>query len=85
MNLAREFAEGSQEEAVVAMGESSAQPCQFQPGDFIACVEDSSTLHAPKILLGQVHCVQDNGEVSLLWYKAISANMYKLELDGHRC
>jgi len=84
VNLAREFAEGSHHEAVAATGESSAEPCQFRPGDFVACVQDGSTLKAPKILLGQVHCVEDNREVSLLWYKAISANMYKLELDGQR-
>lgn len=82
VDLARDFAEGSQEEGVVAA--QPVEPCQFQPGDFVACVEDTSTVNAPKILLAQVHCVQENGEVSLLWYKAISANMYKLELDGQQ-
>ena len=48
----------------------------------MACVEEGSTLNAPKVLVGQVCVLRDNGEVGLLWYKAISANMYKLELDG---
>ena len=41
-------------------------------------------MNAPKIPLGQDHCVQTNGNVSLLWYKAISANLYKLQHDGER-
>ena len=50
----------------------------------MTCVEENSTVNVPKILLGQVHCVQENGEVSLLWYKATSASMYKFELDGRQ-
>lgn len=48
----------------------------------MACVEETSAAKGPKICLGQVHGLQRNGEVSLLWYKAVTANLYKLELDG---
>ena len=82
VSLAREFAEGSQEDGGMDGATEQMEPCRFQPGDFVACVEDSSTAKAPKIYLGQVHHPQGNGEVSLLWYKAVSANLYKLELDG---
>lgn len=48
----------------------------------MACVEETNAAKAPKIWLGQVRCLQRNGEVSLLWYKAVSGNLYKLELSG---
>jgi len=76
VNLAREFAEASQQDC-----REQQQPCRFQPGYFVACVEETSAAKAPKIWLGQVRCLQRNREVSLLWYKALSANLYKLELD----
>lgn len=61
------------------------EECAFKPGDFVATVEDGSSLNAPKILLGQVQALPgpgDDGKVLLLWYKAISPNLYKLKLDG---
>ena len=48
----------------------------------MVCVEETNAAKAPKIWLGQVRFLQRNGEVSLLWYKAVSGNLYKLELDG---
>ena len=78
--MAREFAEGSQEDSGTATQPS--EDSHLQPGDFVACMEEKSTVNAPKILLGHVLCVTVNGEVSLLHYKATSANMYKLEQDS---
>ena len=80
MEMAREFAEGSQEDS--GMDTQPSEASHFQPGDFVACVEEKSAMNKPKILLGHVHCVKENGEVSLLHYKATSANMYKVELDS---
>lgn len=65
MEIVREFAEGSQEDG--GMAKQPLEACNFQPGDFAACMEETSTVNATKILLGQFHCVQENGEVSLLW------------------
>lgn len=81
VDMAREFAERSQDD-VGAIATQPAETGQFKPGDFVACVEEKSTVNAPKVLVGQVRVLRDNGEVGLLWYRAISANMYKLELDG---
>ena len=71
--MVREFAEGNQEDGGMAMQPLEAY--NFQPGNFAACVEETSTVNALKIILGQFHCVQENGEVSLVWYKAISTYM----------
>ena len=71
--MVRAFAEGNQEDGGMAM--QPLEACNFQLRNFAACVDETSAVNALKIILGQFHCVQENGEVSLLWYKAISANM----------
>jgi len=82
VDLAREFADEARKR--------KTWPVKSQPSNVSSSQETLSPaaryqhMHAPKILIGQGHCVQENGEVSLLWYKAISANMYKLELDSQQ-
>ena len=53
-----------------------------QPGDFVAVVQEDSTLQSPKLLLGQVNCITGRQRASLIWYKKISKGLYKLELNG---
>jgi hypothetical protein len=50
---------------------------------FVALIEEGSTLGSPKILVGQVHALLPDGRVSLLWYKS-HKNFFKLELDGEQ-
>ena len=58
--------------------------CPYKPSDFVAVVEESSTLKVPKVLIGQVLQCLNNQEVSLLWYKHfVSQNSYALTLDGN--
>ena len=60
-----------------------AQDSQFAPGDFVAAVEQESTLCNPKILVGRVlRFTKPGEEVALLHYKNIKANNYVLAVDG---
>lgn len=63
----------------------SEQPpvTNIKVAQFVALLEEGSTLRSPKILIGQVHSFLDNAKVSLLWYKA-HKNNYKLEIDGEQ-
>ena len=63
----------------------SEQPPEtnIKVAQFVALLEEGSTLRSPKILNGQVHSFLDNAKVSLLWYKA-HKNNYKLEIDGEQ-
>ena len=83
---ARSFAEdrldqGSGDEGQ-SCGAGQRETPRVNPGDFVALVEEGSTLSSPKILLGQVHFMASPSEVSLLWYKRIRHDLYKLNLDG---
>ena len=87
VNLARQYAESELEQPErTSNTDESPVPVEgwgFKPGDFVACLEEGSTLNSPKFNLGQVHCFsKDATEASLLWYKQISANLYKLHLEG---
>ena len=55
---------------------------RVKPGDFVGLVEEGSTLSSPKIFLGQVQFMASPSEVSLLWYKRLRHDLYKLNLDG---
>ena len=63
----------------------SEQPpvTNIKVAQFVALLEEGSTLRSPKILIGQVHSFLDNAKVSLLWYKA-HKNNYQLEIDGEQ-
>ena len=61
----------------------SALSDEFSPGQFVAVVEESSTLKQPKVLIGRVlHADQTGKEVSLLWHKHVKGNLYKPEYQG---
>lgn len=78
---ARSFAEDRLDQ-----GSEHAQPSgageRVKPGDFVGLVEEGSSLSSPKILLGQVQFMASPSEVSLLWYKRLRHDLYKLNLDG---
>ena len=57
----------------------SSDDCPFKHGDFVAVVEEDSWLNCPKVLMGQIHSLGQEGEVSLLWYKNVSNNFYRLQ------
>lgn len=62
---------------------NSTTPSAFKAGDFVAVVEESSTLKSPKVLIGQILHFLDKGEVSLLWYKRCdNSSTYYMVLDG---
>ena len=56
----------------------------IKPGRFVGLVDDSSTYSQPRVWIGQVQSLADK-EASLLWYKKVAANTYKLELTGKDC
>lgn len=61
------------------------QAQEFKPGQFVALVQEGSTLKLPKCLVGRVlfYTDQDNcNEVQLLWYKNVKGSAYKLDFDG---
>ena len=80
--MAREYAEGQLDENSQDSPAEASDDCPFKLGDFVAVVEEGSTLSSPKILIGQLHAFVGRADVSLLWYKNISPNLYKLELSG---
>lgn len=86
VNLAREYAEreldGSDSNGNGGPSQPSPAGCPFKAGKFVGVVEEASTLSQPKILIGQVQSLLASGDVSLLWYKNISGNLYKLQLTG---
>ncbi|XP_073242983.1 uncharacterized protein [Porites lutea] len=84
VNLAREYAEDHLEEEPDNGQPQSFGDCPFKPGDFVAVVEEHSKLNCPKVLIGQIHSLNQQGDVSLLWYKNVSRNLYKLELSGEQ-
>ena len=55
---------------------------RVKPGDFVGLVEEGRTLSSPKIFLGQIQFMASPTEVSLLWYKRLRHDLYKLNLDG---
>ena len=82
---ARSFAEdrldqGSQDDQ--ASGGEQLETPRGKTGDFVGLVEEGSTLSSPKILLGQIQFMSSPSEVSLLWYKRLRHDLYKLNLDG---
>lgn len=83
-NLAREYAEDHLEEEPDNGQPQSFDDCPFKPGDFVAVVEEHSKLNCPKVLIGQIRSLNQQGDVSLLWYKNVSRNLYKLELSGEQ-
>lgn len=84
VNLAREYAEDHLEEEPDNGQPQSFDDCPFKPGDFVAVVEEHSKLNCPKVLIRQFHSLNQQGDVSLLWYKNVSRNLYKLELSGEQ-
>lgn len=56
---------------------------EFTPGQFVAVVEESSTLKEPKFHVGRViHSSQTTEDVPLLWYKRVKGSLYKPEFQG---
>ena len=78
VNLARECAEDHLEEEPDNGQPQSFNDCPFKLGDFVAVVEEHSKLNCPKVLIGQIHSLNQQGDVSLLWYENVSRNLYKL-------
>ena len=54
---------------------------RFKAGDFVAFVEQGSTLTKPKILLGRVIHNVSNQQVVLLRYQCVGNSQYKLDLS----
>ena len=53
----------------------------IKPGQFVGLVDDNSTWLQPRVWIAQVQSLA-NRQASLLWYKRVAANTYKLELTG---
>ena len=53
----------------------------IKPGQFVGLVKDNSTYTQHRVWIAQVKSLA-NQEASLLWYKKVAANTYKLELTS---
>lgn len=84
---ARELAESpcpgnSAAENDEAASGTSVEP-KISPGDFVAVVEEDSTLNNPKVLIGRVLYFKKPGDdAALLYYRNVKANNYVLAVDG---
>lgn len=82
IDFTRKKAESVMEDQANSSQEESASGLQFQAGDFVALVQEGSTLHNPLVLVARIHALLEAGEASLLWYKPQGAGLYSLEVDG---
>lgn len=55
---------------------------RFKAGDFVAVLEEGSSLLKPLVHIGQVQYYINSKQVELLWYKKRGLNCYSLELDS---
>lgn len=85
VSLARDFAQESMDnppEASPSTSRATRDGDHLKLGQFVGLVEEGSSLDTPKVLVGQIHALLPDGNVSLLWYKNAGGSLYKLELDG---
>lgn len=87
MELARTVAEdfadaGGSSSQAAASPPAAAKERKLKPGDFVACVQEGSTLSKPLIFVGRVQFYVSEGVVSLLWYSRKTANGFCAEFDG---
>ena len=81
VDLARDYAEGRLDEGEAATaGEPEEGDSKVNRGDFVAVVAEESTYLSPKVFIGQVQHIRQR-EATLLYYKHIGTNLYKLELS----
>lgn len=81
VNLARDYAEGRLEEGeAVTASEPEEGSAEVNRVDFVAVVAEESTYLSPKVFNGQVQSRRQK-EATLLYYKHIGTNLYKLELS----
>lgn len=81
VNLARDYAEGRLEEGeAVTASEPEEGSAEVNRGDFVAVVAEESTYLSPKVFNGQVQSIRQK-EATLLYYKHLGTNLYKLELS----
>ena len=79
------FARFCAESEAVNVQESQANPArQFEAGQFVAFVQEGSTLAKPKVLLGRVIHYTTNDQLALLRYRSIGSSQYKLDFDTGR-
>lgn len=78
------FARNCLDEHSTTPSTSQTQSQEFEPGQFVALVQEGSTLKDPKCLIGRVlyYINAQCNEVELLWYKNVKGSAYKLEFDG---
>ena len=81
VNLARNYAEGRLDEGEPA---TAAEPeeggAAVNRGDFVAVVSEESTYLKPVVFIGRVQSIRQK-EATLLYYKHIGTNLYKLEFS----
>ena len=81
VDLARDYAEGRLDEGEPATdGEPEEGDETVNRGDFVAVVSEESTYMKPVVYIGQVKSIRQK-EATLLYYKHIGTNLYKLELS----
>ncbi|XP_068737978.1 uncharacterized protein [Montipora capricornis] len=81
VDLARDYAEGRLDEGERATdGEPEEGDETVNRGDFVAVVSEESTYMKPVVYIGQVKSIRQK-EATLLCYKHIGTNLYKLELS----
>lgn len=55
---------------------------KFKIGDFVAVLQEESTLANPSILIGRIQYYVSDSRVELIWYKNRGTCTYSIELDG---
>ena len=62
--------------------EAGDESCSFGIGDFVALLEQGSTLREPKVFVGQIQSFHlDKRQVTLLWYKHIRGSEYTFQFE----
>ncbi|XP_068692677.1 uncharacterized protein [Montipora foliosa] len=85
VDLARDYAEGRLDEGEPGTdGEPKEGDETVNRGDFVAVVSEESTYMKPMVYIGQVKSIRQK-EATLLYYKHIGTNLYKLELSVKEC
>lgn len=86
MALARSMAEEESSGCTPCEGQlastSKQQQREFKPGQFVAVLQEESTLKSPVFFIGRILYYRNNSdEIELLWYKNVRGGDYKLTFE----
>jgi len=79
VSLATELVHASSSRAIETRKEGKGDSCSFDIGDFVALLEEGSTLKYPKIFIGQIQSFFEDNQASLLWYRNTRGSEYTFQ------